>query len=538
MYSRAMRDTALINATTPRDVGPGSYDVKNGPRRHQASIGIAPFNSMTPRSTFDDIVHMTTVPGPGYYNADVVVVQTSPRGPKFGANKSDRFQARSQAVPGPGAYSVPRDIDRLVAQPRIEPAPRKSGVNWVRKVSPPSIPTSNQTNGYEEGPDGKLVQQQPPPRDPYAGTTAPQSTLATGKAPSFGKSRSKRVEFSAREGPGPGTYNAVVQAIEVDEAHRQQPCFKSKQPRYHEIISADETRRNVPGPGAYNVTDPPKRPRLRPEVQSFGSTSKRATDQDARDVMAPEMTKTPGPGAYEDPRKALKIQPKKPTNPMTPFNVTSQRFVDPTPEAPGPGAYARANIYAINSEVKNEYQRGAFGSGARRTPVWIKKDERVPGPGDYNVAMNGGGRRAKKPSAVFASQADRLGFVPKAEVPSPGSYDVANAYEAVASDHKGTRSRVRLRHAPPGGFMSSAPRYARKGDLALPPSPEFAAPGPGAYEQQVFKNDKSGAFVSKDRRFKAGLDIVPGPGTYDLGPVYQDSVYHPSHNITLGQVVA
>ena len=69
------------------------------------------------------------------------------------AGRQDR--RRIEDSPGPGAY-LRMDVDFKRRQPAPPPPP---AVSWERVPTAPSIPGHHQSFGYEEGPDGELVQQ-------------------------------------------------------------------------------------------------------------------------------------------------------------------------------------------------------------------------------------------------------------------------------------------------------------------------------------------------------------------------------------------
>lgn len=116
------------------------------------------------------------------------------------------------AVPGPGSYVEPNGW--VKKSPHFKaPAPSQR-VLFVRVPSAPSIPTSHQTFGYEEGDGGVLVMQKP--ADPIhtgrdGDTVGPGSydPSPTGrkKATAWATSKTRRgLEFKSLS-PGPAAYN-------------------------------------------------------------------------------------------------------------------------------------------------------------------------------------------------------------------------------------------------------------------------------------------------------------------------------------------
>ena len=79
-------------------------------------------------------------------------------------------QMAAADAPGPGAYSIPTAFSgKAKGSSTSESAsPLKQGsVSWQRVHNPPSIPTREQSYGYERGDDGKFV----PQHKPVAGHT-------------------------------------------------------------------------------------------------------------------------------------------------------------------------------------------------------------------------------------------------------------------------------------------------------------------------------------------------------------------------------
>jgi hypothetical protein len=57
-------------------------------------------------------------------------------------------------------------------------------------------------------------------------------------------------------------------------------------------------------------------------------------------------------------------------------------------------------------------------------------------------------------------------------------------------------------------------------------------PGPGAYDQNTLKSKFSIA-KQTDKRWKESREKLPGPGFYELSPMYQDTLLKGTFNATL-----
>lgn len=117
-----------------------------------------------------------------------------------------------------------------------------------------------------------------------------------------------------------------------------------------------------PGPGAYVLADPFRKDPVPQSLQFFGSTSRRLSENK-------QSRQLPGPGAYNDPRTAIKTQKRVALTDHGPFDSTSARFRDraDVAELPGPGAYEADP--ADNPLLRKP--NGGFSSFASFTVLWL-----------------------------------------------------------------------------------------------------------------------------------------------------------------------
>ena len=550
MYDRATRFQSG-STSTPSNVGPGSYDAgtSTGFIKAREVDGFAPFQSMATRETFLDISEqVVSAPGPGQYDPGL---SGRIKGGSTIANRGGRFDSFSNETPGPGSYNLSKRSDwlRNKGKQKVEDAPAayQSGyhVAFRRKPDPPSIPSPGQAFGYEEGMDGSLQKQRAPEHDNSLGPayyhinedeTAPVQKY---RGTHFGKLTSQRTDFKGEEGPGPGSYDPFKgkekAPIDIIIEEQRKKTLDSDVPRYHELVTIVEEKKAVPGPGKYNIKSQFDRQAPNAEATtrpSFGSQDRRFRDS---------ADHFPAPGSYNDPRHSLEVINRTTGLKRTPFGQTATRFVREhhVTRTPGPGSYNHQDL-ASNVRKKalfNSSRKGGFGSTASRSLPLNKKDEHsLPGPGHYVAPKSAptGVRGVSKKHAVFASTTARLAL-PSRELtipqtnPPPGSYEVGKS-------HDKTQGRVLYndfqsnskKHA---GFLSSTKRFSQPRDIILHKT-SLANPGPGEYN---VKNPEipGGNLVTRERRFKAIKNEVPGPGNYDLHPLLESSVLGSTFNTSL-----
>eukprot|EP00798_Chlamydomonas_sp_ICE-L_P004422 gene4422-14554_t len=351
-------------------------------------------------------------------------------------------------------------------------------------ATPPSIPTQNQSFGYEEGTSGTLVLQKP--SDPIhtgegegidkvgpGSYDVPTNTLGGPKvtAVAWGNSKTKRDIVPKSSVPGPGSYNpsgvskpssnAIVVTINgVDlqfggsggssQFASKVPLNANRKPLAHQI---------TPGPGAYQVESMGKKGQRPPhDMQFFGATSKRASQIDpTKSLAAPSYFRNPGPGAYEESRRAVSARAS--LSDPKPFQTTAQRFKSPSTIAPGPGEYKPDYIQNLVKDIEDRAvisRGGVFGSTAARwngnfhsksarfvpkgasTAVdssdqsmaamgVVKGDPSRLGPGSY-LEHDSWSKKSHHPGykkAAFGSETKRGGIVgrPSTTTPGPGRYN-------------------------------------------------------------------------------------------------------------------
>eukprot|EP01135_Chromosphaera_perkinsii_P002576 Nk52_evm92s224 gene=Nk52_evmTU92s224 len=554
MYSRGIRKLTQESSTTKPELGPGSYNPKSYSKR---ADGYAPFSSLTPRETFSEVTNENALaPGPGYYESSKadVVLNANVKGTKFGANGKPRFSHTFSEVPGPGTYDLSQEKDWIKHQARQVPDPNeyingagfkgnaKKSVCWVRTSGPPSIPANHQVYGYEEEEDGSLIQQKAPERDATLGPayyqfkTKEATWIQEGKGSNFCNSKMKRHEFKPKDGPGPGSYDPSDGSYHGPA--RPLPCFQSKQKRYHEIISAEEDRKAVPGPDSYSLPSSVQVGHKPVQFQYFNSTSKRLAGADPDHPNAPEFTRNPGPGSYNDPRTSFhnpgqqavldmyySNNPKF-TKKTKPFASSASRFKK-TPrksDIPGPGSYNEAVCSSFTNELSRKIisRKGIFGSTASRFQQ--KRSERVPGPGHYD--QDNRMSWAKK-SAVFSSTTNRPSLSKKDAVPPPGAYNTDLSFKK-SQEKKSVPSAFAKKTIP---FCTSTQRKVFDSEPAIKEAK--ALPGPGAYYNGNSTLSKKGPVLrGKEGRFASASSSNPGPGSYDISPLYQDSTVRRTFNVT------
>mmetsp|Transcript_68346 Transcript_68346/g.142457 ORF Transcript_68346/g.142457 Transcript_68346/m.142457 type:complete len:591 (+) Transcript_68346:227-1999(+) len=582
--SRAERATSGSKfGSTPATVGPGSY----GSYFHQeVEHAYAPFSSTTDRDAGGAVRPSDFVtPGPGSYD---VTGRKYFGGPRFlsapseagflsKAARLESIPSEVAAKPGPGAYQIQStfDVNTKQGHAGTSAAVGRTGVGrddrhvvWFRAPTAPSIPKQDQAFGYEEGPAGQLVKQAAPvqrykgdKRDmvgPGAYEVNVGSTRPNPRGFDFGRSKSSRTEFArgrlgGEDGaPGPGTYEAPTggEVVEAPAPSRKRPTanFASRVLRPHQISpkQAVESKKPVPGPGAYSIPDSFQKVNkaLPDALQCFGSTSKRVLQLSHRDRL-------PGPGAYEDPRSSFqegvgaglgtRVQRR-----AAPFLSTGNRFSAQKMKAglPGPGAYDEGNRDNFVAQLaKKRFSRGGhFGSTQKRFIPADKAKETPPPPSTYEAkqpkVMHG--HLKKGPMSIFLSNTQRFNKPPVETVgPAPGQY------------YKSVEWGTGYRRPEKGGksfFISQSARFAEHSkDI----------PGPGSYSQDLMTvggevnkalkrralngEDMPSVYFGTESRFfgapghssyRGGGGLAPGPGSYDAVDPYGQLLKR-SFNITV-----
>uniref|UniRef100_A0A4W3ICG9 Sperm-tail PG-rich repeat-containing protein 2 n=1 Tax=Callorhinchus milii TaxID=7868 RepID=A0A4W3ICG9_CALMI len=501
--------------------------------------GYAPFLSMTSR---DNIFRVSgtllSSPGPAYY--DGFQMQNRVPGGQSLQNKALRFKESKEDKPGPGIYIPISDFDEIQKKPkmcRLLKKPKSIVIPDAHMPTAPSIPSSNQSYGYEETKVGILCRKPPPARDLTLGPAFyyPQFLEAQStrkyKGVQFGKSTSKREGFKIRPGPGPGAYDIdgekQFQCENLNLKNEEPPRCEVFIPRYLESVMEEEIKKDFPGPGKYEIrrqfddsTCPPcgivcGQPPFLSQTKRFEAVK----------------SITPAPGAYNDPRTALQSLKRLSGKQNSPFGLTAARFVPDfrSMSEPGPASYNISHYSLARSALKKAFEfssiRGGFGSSAPRMhSLLTKQDLVIPGPAHYQVKDKKEEAFKSRHSSSFASVSDRLPLHNKQllDIPSPGAYDVHGAFDRMQG-----RGPCFLEDTKCASFMSTEPRELKIGLGSQ------GIPGPNVYYPEVKIKPKLGLISSIQPRFKDIVQSTPGPGAYKLSSSVMDTVLKGTFNATL-----
>ncbi|XP_075716764.1 sperm-tail PG-rich repeat-containing protein 2 [Rhinoderma darwinii] len=538
MYDRAPRSLLVTLGSTQENVGPGSYDPMSDQMHKPA--GYAPFSSTASRDFAFNGVTVSVAPGPGQY--EIFNLKEKVKGGQTIQNKEKRFQESVYSVPGPGAYDLQLGMD-IDGTKRTSPNTQKrakSNLKRQQNAGAPSIPTPGQAFGYEETADGSLVRQSPPAMDNTLGPAfyhpANAEAYATEKyrGVHFAKYSGKRTEFENHDGPGPGEYDidqeSALHYENVNSKKEDKKKYEPSIPRYHEVIVLQEEKKGIPGPGKYDIIrhfDVSNRLTKSASIPQppFLSHSKR---------FLPVKSITPAPGTYNEQRTALEALKKTSSLAQSPFGQTAVRFTQESRKqrTPGPGCYNIFSYGIANESLKKANKesltKAAFGSSAFRAFYISNKDAVwTPGPGHYVVKDRIEEPYKHQKSSVFSSGTERLSTqIIAKDIPPPGYYNVSESYENLHGKPRYRPPRTLQARKKQASFLSVVPRnFTLQNNCQVP--------GPGAYNPVKKAVIQTPSSVPREERFKDPKEITPGPGYYELSPVFKDTVLKGTFNATL-----
>ncbi|KAI8586210.1 hypothetical protein BDZ88DRAFT_455189 [Geranomyces variabilis] len=484
-----------------------------------------------------------------------------------------------------------------------------SKIVWRRKHGAPSIPPTRAAFGFQENADGDLVPRKPPKRaaDPAPAYNSITSFAERAKhehrGPTFMHGEASpdgsRLYFRTLDTPAPGVYeNYKVQNYYTKQGTGNEAAIMTLAPcvRLTDEILKDSKKKNVPGPGAYNIKAPIAEELARPRNRMLFSTI--GGHVHPADYMNTEQTRTPGPGAYHpEAAEAPKPQTARPQ----PFGSTTTRFDDAatykSKTAPAPGSYELDEMNSLSSRVQKKAQRptpGAFGSISERFPP--SKMNLDPGPGTYDpdtyeahstdqpgtpqdqqhLLQQQQQQQHQQQSPNIAAQSVRVtrssgggrgggGNRPPTRITrltgqGPAHFAVGNLLVNPAKAHAPVFGSQTERFAdgstradlpPPGAYEIATAYESLKvshnrvpktaGMISSTPRDVFAVkerlPGPGQYEPLILekrdmRRGDGGRFMTTEERFKPISSAVPGPGAY-LSPEHNSGLLKKTYNITL-----
>eukprot|EP00117_Sycon_ciliatum_P028866 scpid35640/ scgid23106/ Uncharacterized protein C4orf37 homolog len=580
MYGRSVRVLHQENRSTVDHVGPGTYDMPEKKKNE----GAAPFSSFTKRTTFLDVPDQTVVaPGPGRYNADLKVgAPGSLAGTSSLASRTQRFETAATTAPGPGAYNVPESKSKPSLNRTFPPAPgavtvddksdaqrrrahpEKPRIKYVARPTAPSIPAGKQAQGFVESANGQL-QPHRFPEEAHDPTIGPAYYQIPDEEAEPTK-RYKGAHFSKRtaprfpnqkpsNAPPPGHYNVEPRKPRPQTAPPPKEEERAMNVRYHELLEKQEAKRDIPGPGQYNVGTELGKPapggsnHAEPAITvPFGALSTRFVGQ---------KPQCPPVGTYDDNRTSLQTVKRVTGMNKNPFGQSTARFKHERPSRlpPAPSKYNTDHGTSIvDNCIRNAHvgRNGAFGTLSKReTKLGDSKKAPLPGPAHYHPTQRGtdGGAgitgdgvhvtavRVRKPTSQFISHTKRLDELNRKgkEAPPPGSYEVAQSFAAMHAQQSKAKPVTMAAQARQTSFLAGQSRFSEAGMEKRTGDPKNPAPGRYGTEQYqaVGKNTKLSLMVTKTDRFNNQVSNTPGPGAYQLPSSVQHTVLKGTHNATL-----
>ncbi|XP_030420629.1 sperm-tail PG-rich repeat-containing protein 2 isoform X6 [Gopherus evgoodei] len=369
-----------------------------------------------------------------------------------------------------------------------------------------------------------------------------QNNIKGGKSP---QNKEKRFKEISTDTPGPGSYNQPP-AVGLEINNRKQ-----KEPKEHSQL------RTAGSIKVYRKVDGPSIPS---PGQAFGYEE--AEDGTLIKQYPPQRDGTLGPAYYQPvingTYSAMKYKG------VHFGNLTGKRSEFKAQAGPGPGEYdiiQESALHYWNVNIKKEDKKKYEPYVPRYHEVIVLQEEKkgVPGPGQYeiksqfqkveNITQNGNevprapflsqskGKRSTEEShkqhkqlPVFLSSTERAPVVAM-EIPPPGSYEVQKSFEKSHNKSHYMPPRTTLAKRKHTSFLSATPRkniYNTDKDV----------PGPGTYNPVVKSASSISLFVSRVERFKDVKEFTPGPGAYELSPLFKDTVLKRTFNATLQNPVA
>lgn len=475
-------------------VGPGTYASERYGAIESQKPAIAGFGR-TERNL--DLAARTDT-GPGSYDIQEV----------FKAMPSAAFQSRTRRkieearndTPGPGAYLAHPEPKSSTTQRRLAggggrvPEPQ-TACRWERVPTAPSIPGRCQRFGYDEGPTGELVLQEPVSRgyDGVSRSAGPgdyEPRLDSSvRAPNFARSRGHELSYLREKsqtelerdrlrGMPPGAQFCHESVVYNDEAPRcdtkPNAVFRSSVQRDKVIVD------DLPGPGTYYADEPARS--LSKGDLSFLSKAARFVER-PREAAAPDVV--------DDVVRKRWIGPRKNVG----FDSTATRFVPvKTKSKAGPGSY---NVPSLADDVakRTVSRSGAFGTSTRRfAPVATERRVEL-GVGDgATFTKRVIKQKPIQQSSAFASATARSSDVIRVVGPPPGAYDVSPEW--------GRKNGL----VPFAAASTTLPRRSATAD---------ASPGPGAYDVKPTRAKPVVKMVRDSLPSSSSDHPTPGPGAYD-----------------------
>ncbi|EDQ88674.1 uncharacterized protein MONBRDRAFT_37268 [Monosiga brevicollis MX1] len=521
MYSRAPRDVSGAVRTTAPHVGPGVYAAPTRALPAPQGEGFAPFGSLRTRNTiFAENTHEER-PSPNAY-----VPRLSPRQGVSFASQTPRFKGyETDSVP-PGVYETRRPIGKttnasaISINGRPKHTPR---IKFTRSDQTASIPRKEEVYGYHVDKSGSLRRTRPKVHDGTQlgpGDYTPQnlslSTNRTMHGTKWSKQSQRRsLQLDVRAGPSPSEYTAPPA---IDGTARQPHphalaaapfATSASRPANNDRVIENELR---PDPSAYTLPDDIALRTRRPESrdQQFLTTSQRFVDP---------KPQAPPPGVYDPVVRSLEVLDRSKRVGEAPFLHTASRFEERTPmtHVPPPNQYPSMSSSFDNNHTGPYHMTHAFNStGARVQPLYNPSAPEGPAPGAHHADIDGTGFR---PATVHGSNHHNM-------VP----FGVSSERFADSGDGlPGPESYV-----PPSDLGHRMSRgFGRGKRTDLPLSNSAANPAPNTYTATNTGRRTTGGVIPTTRRAPmASPSLAPAPGTYSItaGPI-GDPMNKKSYNV-------
>lgn len=387
-----------------------------------------------------------------------------PAPPAYSIPTSRRESSPEKPVPGPASYNIARD-----------PIARSVSFNRARKHSHsksevPGPGSYTLESNLGKAPHAIIISRKPQKSD----------QLIPGPADYTPRDSSHKIQYTM----GSRSNSRIISSIPGPGAYESHPISKaSPRATIGKAIRLNDSSEITPGPGSYNPKD------FKPAIPKFSFP------------MTPRSEglyeRIPGPGAYN-----VDIS----TNNGKPAVITPRRPLSAKNEkTPGPGSYnVDKDPYSVPKWTMAKAKRGQ------------SHGEKFPSSADYSPRVN------NYVPAYSIGNAKRTGIFSNANVPGPGSYETGM---------ESTAPKFSMAHKPDNVNMIVIPgpgQYNNDGIVSRKKSPSAVfgtskkfvnrpQTGPGPADYGIDRQLKGPMFsFSRQKRNNHNIDVMPGPGQYEI----------------------